>query len=234
MALGSGLAAWSLLLALLAAAPGHAARVRGAGAGAVHRGERTPRVEIRKPLTDKRTYLHTTFDSGLRVLVVSDPEAEKTSFAVAVEAGSLEDPPAFQGLAHFCEHMLFLGSQKYPDTEAFSSTLALYGGKHNAYTAAEETVYFNEINNDGIEKGLDIFAQFFISPTFKENPKWSTRRSTRWTRSTRRTSRTRSGGSGTCCGRERTPRTRCTSSQPGTWRRSRRSLRGTAGASRAR
>lgn len=162
-------AAWPLLLALLAAAPvGRAARVRGAGAGAVHRGERTPRVEIRRPLTDKRTYLHTTFDSGLRVLVVSDPEAEKASFAVAVEAGSLEDPPAFQGLAHFCEHMLFLGSQKYPDTEAFSTTLALYGGKHNAYTAAEETVYFNEINNDGVEKGMDIFAQFFISPTFKE------------------------------------------------------------------
>lgn len=160
----------SLLLALLGELTlGRAGRLRTDGARVVHRGERTPRTEIRKPLTDKRTYLHTTFDSGLKVLVVSDPEAEKTSFAVAVEAGSLEDPPDFQGLAHFCEHMLFLGSKKFPDTEAFSKTLALYGGKHNAYTASEETVYFNEINNDGVEKGMDIFAQFFISPTFEES-----------------------------------------------------------------
>jgi secreted Zn-dependent insulinase-like peptidase len=62
--------------------------------------------------------------------------------------------------------MLFLGSKKYNDTEAFSQQLALFGGEHNAYTSAEDTVYFNEIDNDGVEKGLDIFAQFFISPSF--------------------------------------------------------------------
>jgi len=131
--------------------------------------ELTERIAIRKPVTDKRDYLHTTFKSGLRVLAVHDPEAEKSAFSVAVEAGSLEDPADFQGLAHFCEHMLFLGSAKYPDKEAFSKQLALFGGTHNAYTSSEETVYFNEIGNEGFEKGLDIFAQFFISPSFDES-----------------------------------------------------------------
>jgi len=132
----------------------------------IHARELTPRVVVRKSLTDKREYLHTSFDSGLRVVAIRDAEAVKTGFAVAVEAGMLEDPPEFQGLAHFCEHMLFLGSKKYPDTEAFSNQLANFGGNHNAYTSAEETVYYNEIGNAGLEKGLDIFAQFFIAPTF--------------------------------------------------------------------
>lgn len=157
--------------ALLWAPACHAARVfrasadaGGGGSAARELGSRGP---VRKPATDRREYLHTTFDSGLRVLAVKDPEAEKSSFAVAVEAGSLEDPPDFQGLAHFCEHMVFLGSRKYPDKDAFSKQLALYGGTHNAYTADEETVYFGEVGSEGLEKALDIFAQFFIAPSFK-------------------------------------------------------------------
>mmetsp|Transcript_23328 Transcript_23328/g.66415 ORF Transcript_23328/g.66415 Transcript_23328/m.66415 type:complete len:1027 (-) Transcript_23328:134-3214(-) len=165
---------------LLWATPSRAARFRGGSTGSgaadgvaadearVTDRELTTRRPIRKPVTDKREYLYTTFDSGLRVLAVQDPEAEKSSFAVAVEAGSLEDPPDFQGLAHFCEHMVFLGSQKYPDKDAFSAQLALHGGTHNAYTADEETVYFGEIGAEGLDKALDIFAQFFIAPSFKK------------------------------------------------------------------
>lgn len=135
----------------------------------LHQGESVPRAPIRKPVTDDRDYLYTTFDSGLKVLVVNDASAKRMGFAVAVEVGSLEDPPEFQGLAHFCEHMLFLGSEKYNDTDAFSEVLAHYGGNHNAYTSSEMTVYFNEIGVEGIEKGLDIFAQFFISPSFESS-----------------------------------------------------------------
>ena len=50
----------------------------------------------------------------------------------------LEDPPEFQDLAHCREHMLLLGSKKYPDTEAFSNQFALHDGNHNAYTSAED------------------------------------------------------------------------------------------------
>lgn len=150
-----------LLLAVLAV-PAAAVRLR-ATAPAVALEHRTS--EVRKPLTDKREYHNTVFESGLKVLVVNDPEAEKTSYAVAVEAGSLEDPKDFQGLAHFLEHMVFLGSKKYPDEGEYSAQLALYGGNHNAYTSAEETVYYNEIGNEGADKALDIFSQFFIAPS---------------------------------------------------------------------
>ena len=45
-----------------------------------------------------------------------------------------------QGIAHFLEHMLFMGTEKYPDENEYSKFLAAHGGSSNAYTAAEDTV----------------------------------------------------------------------------------------------
>jgi len=42
--------------------------------------------------------------------------------------GSWADPPEFQGLAHFLEHMLFMGTEKYPDEDDYSSFLSQHGG----------------------------------------------------------------------------------------------------------
>ncbi|CAK9082845.1 Insulin-degrading enzyme (Insulin protease) (Insulinase) (Insulysin) [Durusdinium trenchii] len=127
-------------------------------------------IHVRKPKMDqhhgRRRYRHHTLTSGLRVLLVEDPHTQKSSYAMAVEVGSLEDPPDFQGLAHFCEHMVFLGSQKYPGEDEFSDKLAVYGGSNNAYTASDQTVYFAEVDDKGFEETFDIFAQFFIEPLF--------------------------------------------------------------------
>ncbi|CAJ1393186.1 unnamed protein product [Effrenium voratum] len=124
---------------------------------------------VRKPKTDQRRYHHEVWSSGLSVLVVEDPNAQKSSYAMAVEVGSLEDPEDFQGLAHFCEHMVFLGSKKYPAEDQFSDRLAFYGGQNNAYTSADQTVYYAEVDDKGFDQTFDIFAQFFIEPTFSGN-----------------------------------------------------------------
>ncbi|KAK6035998.1 peptidase, M16 family, partial [Cooperia oncophora] len=59
--------------------------------------------------------------NGLRVLLVSDPTTDKSAAAMDVNVGSLMDPWELQGLAHFCEHMLFLGTDKYPKENEFFS-----------------------------------------------------------------------------------------------------------------
>lgn len=46
--------------------------------------------------------------------MISDKETEKSAAALNVNVGALEDPKDREGLAHFCEHMLFMGSKKYP------------------------------------------------------------------------------------------------------------------------
>ena len=71
-------------------------------------------VEVGKSPTDSRDYLAFTLDNGLGVLVVSDPFADKAAAALDVNVGSGSNPEGREGLAHFLEHMLFLGTERYP------------------------------------------------------------------------------------------------------------------------
>jgi len=103
-------------------------------------------------------------DNGIRVLLLSDAKLNVSSVALAVGVGSLADPPARQGLAHFLEHMLFLGTEKYPDPSEFDTYLRQNGGSNNAYTAEDRTNYFLQIRHEAFEGALDRFAQFFIAP----------------------------------------------------------------------
>jgi len=68
------------------------------------------------------------------------------------------------GLAHFLEHMLFMGSEKYPKENEFDAYLSKFGGENNAYTDSERTVYHFTCPQEALNKSLDIFAQFFINP----------------------------------------------------------------------
>jgi len=126
-------------------------------------------VTVRKPLADHRKYAYATLpENGLKVLAVEDERAAKAGFAVAVEAGSFYDPPEFPGLAHFCEHLLFLGTKKYPDEASFDGFMSVHDGSNNAFTEQERTVFYNEVGHSGFDEGMDRFAQFFIEPLFKQ------------------------------------------------------------------
>ena len=59
----------------------------------------------------------------MKVLLVSDAQTTKSAATLYVRSGSLNDPPAVNGIAHFCEHMLFMGSKNYPEINAFSKFL---------------------------------------------------------------------------------------------------------------
>lgn len=132
------------------------------------RGSVDSKVSVRKPLNDRSSYEYTTFENGLRVLAVHNPKASKSGFAVSVSSGSYYDPADLPGLAHFCEHLLFLGTKKYPSETSFDSYLSKHDGSNNAFTAQEKTVFFNEVSHAGFDDGMDRFAQFFIAPLFKQ------------------------------------------------------------------
>ncbi|OQS03733.1 nardilysin [Thraustotheca clavata] len=85
---------------------------------------------------------------------------------LSIGVGTFCDPPSLPGLAHYVEHMLFMGSSKYPHENAFESYLSRYGGYSNATTDCELTKYLFEIHPNGFEKALDMFANFFINPLF--------------------------------------------------------------------
>ena len=64
-----------------------------------------------------------------------------SSVSIVVNAGSFNDPKHRPGLAHFLEHMIFMGSQKYPGENDFSDHINSNGGSSNAYTEYEYTNY---------------------------------------------------------------------------------------------
>lgn len=122
--------------------------------------------EIIKSATDARSYRSLTLPNRMQVLLISDPETDQAAAAMDVAVGQLSDPPHRQGMAHFLEHMLFLGTDKYPDADAYGKYLAAHGGHSNAFTALEDTNYFFTIQKEYLEGALDRFSQFFISPRF--------------------------------------------------------------------
>lgn len=133
---------------------------------------------FKKPLSALHSsYKYIKLENGLRTLLVSDPKCTVTSAAMCVGAGSHSDPDDLPGLAHFCEHMLFMGTVEFPNPNDFRSKLSSMGGNANAYTMGDYTcVYFEVPMTDtlaGDELGLNYlmknFSSFFKRPLFTES-----------------------------------------------------------------
>lgn len=123
-------------------------------------------AEIIKSPLDSREYRQLQLENGLSVILVSDPDSDKAAVSMNVEVGSNANPDDRPGLAHFLEHMLFLGTEKYPEAGSYQAFISSHGGSHNAFTAYENTNYFFSVEASALPGALDRFAQFFIAPLF--------------------------------------------------------------------
>lgn len=119
---------------------------------------------IRKSDKDNRQYQAIRLDNGMVVLLVSDPQAVKSLSALVVPVGSLEDPEAYQGLAHYLEHMSLMGSKKYPQADSLAEYLKMHGGSHNASTAPYRTAFYLEVENDALPGAVDRLADAIAEP----------------------------------------------------------------------
>ncbi|MCJ8321833.1 MAG: insulinase family protein [Colwellia sp.] len=117
---------------------------------------------------DLKIYQAVTLDNGLRVLLIENNGTNKSAAALAVNVGHFNDPSERQGLAHFLEHMLFLGTTKYPDGSEYQKFISQHGGSNNAWTATEHTCFFFDIQQQHFSSALKRFSQFFISPLLSE------------------------------------------------------------------
>jgi insulysin len=118
---------------------------------------------------DDKQYRLIMLSNGLEVLIISDPKSDKSSAAMDVKVGHLSDPKDLQGLAHFCEHLMFMGTEKYPKENDYTEFLTLNSGSSNAFTGMDQTCYFFDCSPESLPLALDRFAQFFISPLFDPN-----------------------------------------------------------------
>ena len=97
--------------------------------------------EIDKSESDHRSYRWLRLTNGMQVMLVSDPTCDYAAAAMDVGVGSSSDPVELPGLAHMLEHMLFLGTSKYPREDEYTTYLEQHGGESNAFTAHENTHY---------------------------------------------------------------------------------------------
>ena len=86
------------------------------------------RLSLRKSPNDAREYRYLVLANKMRVLLVSDPETDKAAAALSVYRGSFHEPENRPGLAHFLEHMLFIGTEKYPKVDSFQQYITANGG----------------------------------------------------------------------------------------------------------
>lgn len=128
-----------------------------------------------KSNNDKKEYRTLQLPNGLKVLLIKSAKVESldendqsnenlAALALCIGVGSFEDPKNVPGLAHFLEHMIFMGSEKYPSENEYSQFIKSNGGDVNAFTDHEHTVYFLNVIENKLPEALDRFSQLFISP----------------------------------------------------------------------
>uniref|UniRef100_A0A8C8GJZ1 Nardilysin a (N-arginine dibasic convertase) n=1 Tax=Oncorhynchus tshawytscha TaxID=74940 RepID=A0A8C8GJZ1_ONCTS len=124
-------------------------------------GENTGDPEIIKSPSDPKQYSSNSnkgVDDCVFVCVC------QSAAALCVGIGSFSDPNDLPGLAHFLEHMVFMGSEKYPSENGFDAFLKKHGGSDNASTDCERTVFQFDVQRKKFREALDRWAQFFICP----------------------------------------------------------------------
>ena len=112
----------------------------------------------------------TTLDNGLRVHLLEDHATPVVAFQIWVDAGSA-DESFYTGIAHLFEHMMFKGSKNIGD-EVHAQLITERGGRINAYTSRDVTVYHEDVTTETLPLVIDLeaerFANLVISPEILE------------------------------------------------------------------
>lgn len=110
-----------------------------------------------------------TLANGLRVTLLHAPRLKRCAAALQVAAGSHDVPLAWPGLAHFLEHLLFLGTERFPTSEGLMAYVQRYGGQVNASTRERTTEFFFELPVATFADGLERLADMLAHPRLALN-----------------------------------------------------------------
>ncbi|KAI0690596.1 insulin-degrading enzyme [Cytidiella melzeri] len=123
-------------------------------------------IPMVKSERDDREYRVIKLQNGLEATIIHDAKTERAAASLDVATGHLFDPDDMPGLAHFCEHLLFMGTEQFPRENEYSEYLTKNGGTYNAYTSTTNTNYFFRVAPSSLHGALSRFAPFFHSPLF--------------------------------------------------------------------
>ncbi|MEA3345602.1 MAG: pitrilysin family protein [Chloroflexota bacterium] len=111
-------------------------------------------------------YERTVLDNGLRVLTVPMPHMHSVSMAFFIGLGSRCETDDNGGAAHFIEHMLFKGTDKYPTARDLAEEIEGVGGVFNGGTGREMTLYWAKVAQFHLSVALDVLLDMLRHPRF--------------------------------------------------------------------
>ena len=113
-------------------------------------------------------YFKDVMANGLTVVTVEMPHIHTMEVSMFVRAGLRFENEKNNGISHFLEHMMFRGNRKYPDSISLNMEFENIGRDLRASTLGEYTQYGFSPHVSQLDKGIELFAEFFYSPTFPE------------------------------------------------------------------
>jgi zinc protease len=98
-----------------------------------------------------------SLDNGMKLLIQEDHNIPNVALYFFFKVGSRNERPGATGLSHFFEHMMFNGAKKYGPKQ-FDIRMEKAGGRNNAYTTQNDTVYTDFIPSTALELVIDMEA----------------------------------------------------------------------------
>jgi zinc protease len=121
------------------------------------------RVELAKRIQ------RTTLVNGLEVIVVENPGVPLVTMEAVVRNGAFTQTPAFEGLAHLYEHMIFGANMHYPQAEDFLARLSELGADYNGRTSEEAVNYWFTLVADSVEPAMQALGSALREPAFRQD-----------------------------------------------------------------
>src|SRR6059058_709547 len=111
-------------------------------------------------------YERKTLQNGLRLLMAPMPGMRSASISFFFTVGSRYESNTNAGISHFIEHMLFKGSEKYPNARLLSEAIEGVGGAFNGSTGKELTSYTARVPGEHIPVVMNVLAEMVRQPLF--------------------------------------------------------------------
>ncbi len=109
-----------------------------------------------------------TLDNGLKIVSIPFESPGIIAYYTVVRTGSRNEiEPGKSGFAHFFEHMMFRGTEKYPE-EKFNSILKSIGADNNANTSDDRTLYHTVASSEALETIIQLESDRFMNLKYSE------------------------------------------------------------------
>lgn len=107
------------------------------------------------------------FENGLRLMQIPSP-TQVAYCGISIDAGTRDEEPGEEGMAHFCEHMMFKGTTQRKAWHIINRMEAV-GGDLNAYTNKEETVVYAAFMKEHLERATELIFDIVFNSTFPQH-----------------------------------------------------------------